>query len=188
MQSLARLRLFPTNASLFARRVPTSSRNATSIQPRAADVFVSVNDAPKTSPLTGVCPIENSTNGPVLETQDCLHEFSVREIAREKLKIGHALLRRRETLADVPVERIYSHEQVRRRLPVGACSVTNERKLTYATRRPAGLRPVQTVYRFTLPRRRSDSHQIHCSRCPESGVRFSESRDIFHTLRRGLRS
>ena len=79
-----------------------------------ADVFVSVEDAPASSPIAGVCPIENSTNGPVLETQDCLQEFGVREIAREKLKIGHALLRRRGTsAANVPVERIYSHEQVR---------------------------------------------------------------------------
>ena len=60
----------------------------------------------------GVAPIENSTNGPVKETQDCLkkHHGKVHELERIKLRIGHSLLCSHQAAA--PVERIYSHEQV----------------------------------------------------------------------------
>lgn len=58
----------------------------------------------------GVCPIENSTNGPVRETHHCFAEFQAESLGKTQLDIGHALLRARNS-DSLPVKKIYSHEQ-----------------------------------------------------------------------------
>ncbi|KAK9897417.1 Prephenate dehydratase [Cystobasidium minutum MCA 4210] len=58
----------------------------------------------------GVSPIENSTNGQVKETHDCLNEFKVERIGKTQLDIGHALMRAKDA-GSQPIRKIYSHEQ-----------------------------------------------------------------------------
>lgn len=72
-----------------------------------AAVFEAVDDG---SSSRGVCPIENSTNGPVKETHECFDEFKVERLGKTQLDIGHALLRARGA-GSLPVKKIYSHEQ-----------------------------------------------------------------------------
>ncbi len=58
----------------------------------------------------GVVPVENSTEGMVNHTLDCLIENDVKICAEVELPIHHALVLRRDT-EPTSVKRIYSHEQ-----------------------------------------------------------------------------
>ncbi|GAA6059782.1 hypothetical protein JCM10212_003677 [Sporobolomyces blumeae] len=84
---------------------------------RIADVFTAV--ATSNVPF-GVVPIENSSFGPVVETQDELRTTRLCVRGMVQLKIGHSLLGRkgvpREGAGRTTVRRVYSHEQA-----IGQC-------------------------------------------------------------------
>ena len=72
------------------------------------DVFEAVSSS---AAQYGVVPIENSSNGAVLETIDLLRTTILLTRHMIGLKIGHALLGQKG-IDSRQVSRIYSHEQV----------------------------------------------------------------------------
>ncbi|KAL7004199.1 prephenate dehydratase [Cystobasidiomycetes sp. EMM_F5] len=109
---LASYKLQETISGAVERDPSASSRNLNALfSPSYKYVITDVFKAVDSGLVDyGVVPIENSTNGPVNETQHCLTQFSIRELGRRRLRIGHAMLRSRGS-ADRPVEVVYSHEQ-----------------------------------------------------------------------------
>lgn len=81
--------------------------SATKSQASIDDVFQEV-DAQHCQ--YGVVPVENSTEGVVNRTLDCLIEFNLRICAEVELPIHHAFLARRDT-DPKSIKRIYSHQQ-----------------------------------------------------------------------------
>ncbi|GAA5882238.1 hypothetical protein JCM16303_002298 [Sporobolomyces ruberrimus] len=79
---------------------------------RIADVFTSVTSS--TSDF-GIVPIENSSFGPVLETEEQLRTTRLSLRGMVQLKIGHSLLAKRGVAGDEEgkkrIKRVYSHEQ-----------------------------------------------------------------------------
>ncbi|HVN39921.1 MAG TPA: prephenate dehydratase [Myxococcota bacterium] len=92
--------------------------------PTVRDVFAAVEGAKQ--PL-GVVPVENTTEGVVTQTLDCLAEFDVTVCAEVMLRISQALLSRSGRLEDVV--RVASHPQ-----PLAQCRRWLERQLPRAER------------------------------------------------------
>ncbi|HXK23019.1 MAG TPA: prephenate dehydratase [Myxococcota bacterium] len=92
--------------------------------PTVRDVFAAVEGAKQ--PL-GVVPVENTTEGVVTQTLDCLAEFDVTVCAEVMLRISQALLSRSGRLEDVV--RVASHPQ-----PLAQCRRWLERQLPHAER------------------------------------------------------
>ena len=90
--------------------------------PTIRDVFAAVEGAKQ--PL-GVVPVENTTEGVVTQTLDCLAEFDVTVCAEVMLRISQALLSRSGRLEDVV--RVASHPQ-----PLAQCRRWLERQLSRA--------------------------------------------------------
>lgn len=96
-----------------SRRLSEVSLFVLDLVPKPANIYYTAvfEAVDQGSSSQGVCPIENSTNGPVKETNDCFVEFKVERIGKIQLDIGHALLRAKDA-SSLPVKKIYSHEQV----------------------------------------------------------------------------
>jgi chorismate mutase/prephenate dehydratase len=92
--------------------------------PSIRDVFAAVEGAKQ--PL-GVVPVENTTEGVVTQTLDCLAEFDVTLCAEVMLRISQALLSRSGRLDDVA--RVASHPQ-----PLAQCRRWLDRQLPGAER------------------------------------------------------
>jgi chorismate mutase/prephenate dehydratase len=92
--------------------------------PTIRDVFAAVEGAKQ--PL-GVVPVENTTEGVVTQTLDCLAEFDVTLCAEVMLRISHSLLSRSGRLEEVV--RVVSHPQ-----PLGQCRRWLDRTLPGAER------------------------------------------------------
>jgi chorismate mutase / prephenate dehydratase len=90
--------------------------------PTIRDVFAAVEGAKQ--PL-GVVPVENTTEGVVTQTLDCLAEFDVTVCAEVMLRISQTLLSRSGRLEDVV--RVASHPQ-----PLAQCRRWLERQLPRA--------------------------------------------------------
>jgi chorismate mutase/prephenate dehydratase len=92
--------------------------------PTVRDVFAAVEGAKQ--PL-GVVPVENTTEGVVTQTLDCLAEFDITICAEVMLRISQALLSRSGRLEDV--QRVVSHPQ-----PLAQCRRWLDHHLPHAER------------------------------------------------------
>jgi chorismate mutase / prephenate dehydratase len=71
------------------------------------DVFAAVEES---KVRYGVVPVENSTEGAINNTQDCLVDSTVKIVGEQVVSIEHSLLAQRGTLSS-EIKKIVSHKQ-----------------------------------------------------------------------------